>query len=90
MLNALFNPLSKSNSAQVNDSKLNMMMNLALETTNDEDREVIYKNIQGYITETCFHTPLYHSKVISIFSASLRNFPYNAMGKLELYDVYRA
>jgi ABC-type transport system substrate-binding protein len=89
ILEPLFNPISFSNIALVNDSKLNAMMSLALETTDDEARDTIYKNIQGYMTYACFHAPLYHSKVIWSHSADLRNVPYNALGSLEFYEVYR-
>ena len=89
MLEPLFKPKSYSNYALVNNTKLNTMMDLALETTDDEARDAIYKNIQGYMTEACFHIPLYHSKVIWIHSADLRNVPYNAIGSLEFYEVYR-
>ena len=89
MLDSIFNPISSSNSALVNDTKLNTMMSLALETTDDTARNIIYKNIQGYLTETCFHAPLYHTKVISVHSASLRNVPYNAMQKFQAYGIWR-
>jgi peptide/nickel transport system substrate-binding protein len=89
MLNPLINPNSDYNYANINDTKLNSMITLALETTDDITRDAIFKNIQGYFIESCFQIPLWHTKVIFTHSASLRNFPYNAMGKLELYGVYR-
>ena len=89
MLDPLFNPISISNIAFVNDSKLNTMMALALETTNDTSRNIIYKDIQGYLTETCFHVPLYHSEVILVHSMDLRNVPYNAIGKFQAYGTWR-
>jgi ABC-type transport system substrate-binding protein len=90
MLDFLFNPNSSSNAALVNDSKLNAMMALALETTDDEARNTIYKNIQGYMTEACFHVPLYHSKVISVHSADIHGVPYNAIGALQLFEMWRS
>ncbi len=89
MLDPFFNPISLSNIALVNDTKLNTMMNLALETTNDTARNIIYKDIQGYLTEACFHAPLYHSKIISVHSSNLRNVPYNSMRKFQAYGMWR-
>jgi len=89
MLDPFFNPISHSNAALVNDTELNTMMNLALETTDDTARNIIYKDIQGYLTEACFHIPLFHTKIISVHSASLRNVPYNAVGNFQAYGIWR-
>ena len=90
MLDPLVNPRSYSNIALINDTKLNFMMELALNTTNDIMRENIYKNIQScFAEEGYFHAPLYHSKVICAHSADLREVPYNAIGKFQVYGIYR-
>ena len=84
-------PLSTSNSAQVNDTRLNNMMNLALNTTDDTLRDSIYKNIQGYIaTQGYFIVPLFYPKLTFAHSADLHNFPYNALEKFQAYSIYRA
>jgi ABC-type transport system substrate-binding protein len=91
ILDPLFNPVSGSNSCQVNDTTLNAMMTLALETTDDAARNDIYKDIQWYMaTEGFFHAPLYHSKVISVHAANIYGVPYNAMRALRIYPMYRS
>ena len=91
MLDPLFNNVSSSNSAQVNDHKLQMMMASALAETNDAARNDIYKNIQSYwIREGFFHIPLYHSKVTSTHLANIYNVQYNAFGALRIYPMYRS
>ncbi len=90
MLEPLFNNLSRSNSAQVNDPTLQVMLTLALETTDDGERTKIYKNIQSYISEVgFFHAPLYHSKVVINHMANIYEVPYNSMGAQRIYPMYR-
>ena len=91
MIDPLFNPISSSNSAQVNDAKLNSMMELALETTNDAARNEIYKNIQWYMAERgYFHGYLFHPKITYVHLANLYSVPYNAMERFELYGIHRS
>lgn len=91
MLDPLFNPISSSNSAQVNDTTLDAMMVLALETTDDAARNDIYKDIQWYMSEVgYFHAYLYHSKITYVHSADLYGVPYNAMDRFEVYGIRRA
>ena len=90
MLDPLFNPISDSNSCKVNDTWLNTRMAEALAETDDNARNDIYKNIQWYMaTQGFFHAPLYHSKVISVHAANIYGVPYNAMGALRIYNMYR-
>ena len=90
ILDLLFNPLSGSNSAQVNDTWLNTRMAEALAETDDNARNDIYKNIQWYMaTQGFFHAPLYHSKVISVHAANIYGVQYNAFGALRIYNMYR-
>ncbi len=90
ILQKLYDPLSSLNSAQVNDTNLNEMMKLALETTNDDARNIIYKNIQGYMAEQGYYNaPLYQTKIFYVHSADLRNVPYNAMKKFQAYGIWR-
>ena len=91
MLDPMFNPLSGSNAAQVNDTTLNAMMALALETTDDAARNDFYKDIQWYMSEVgYFHAYLYHTKIFYVHSADLYGVPYNAMGRFEAYGMRRA
>jgi peptide/nickel transport system substrate-binding protein len=90
MIDPLFNPVSYSNSAQVNDTHLNTLMASALAETDEGARNIIYKNIQGYLARMQFHAPLYHSKVVVTHGSNIYGVPYNAMGSLRIYPVYRA
>ncbi|MHA1747586.1 MAG: ABC transporter substrate-binding protein [Promethearchaeota archaeon] len=91
MLDPLFNPASSSNSAQVNDAKLNTMMASALSETNEAARNIIYQNIQGYMADYgFFHIPLYHPKVTYVHLKEIQGVPYNAMGSFHAYPIYRA
>jgi ABC-type transport system substrate-binding protein len=90
MLDPLFNPVSGSNSGQVNDTYLNTLMVNALGETDVLARNEIYKEIQWYMATNVFaHAPLYHSKVTSVGLANIYNVPYNAMGALRIYPMYR-
>jgi ABC-type transport system substrate-binding protein len=88
MLNPLVNPISFSNAAQINDTTLNNLMELALNTTDDSERNIIYKNIQSYMAEEgFFHAYLYHPKIYFVHSADLYGVTYNAMGKFQAYGI---
>ena len=74
----------------INDTELNFMISLALETTDDTLRHNIYKNIQSYMAEEgFFHAYLFHNKIIYLHSADLRGVPYNAMGKFQAHGIWR-
>ena len=91
MLDPLFNPMSGSNSGQVNDTWLNIKMAAALSETDDDARNIIYKDIQWYMaTQGFFHAPLYHSKVTSVHAANIYNVQYNTLGALRIYPMYRS
>jgi len=86
MLYTLFNPTSNWNSAQVNDAKLNTMMATALATTDDTNKNNIYKNIQWYLAERLYpHCFGYHGKITYVYSANLTNYPHNALNILYFY-----
>lgn len=90
ILNPLFNPISQSNIALVNDSWLNTQMGLALNTTDCVARSNIYKNIQRYLAEVgFFHAYFYHTKIYFIHSANLCGIPYNAWRKFDAYSIKR-
>ena len=90
MIDPLFNPVSSSNSGQVNDTWLNTKMASALGETNDAARNDIYKAIQWYMADRgFFHMPLYHSKVTSTHLANIYGVQYNSFGALRIYNFYR-
>ena len=90
MIDPLFNPVSSSNSGQVNDTVLVAMLGDALAETDTALRNIIYKNIQSYMaTEGYYHAPTYHSKVTSNHGANIYGVPYNAMGSLRIFPIYR-
>jgi len=91
MLDPLFNPISGSNSGQVNDTWLNAALASVLGETDDTTRNNIYKSIQWYMaTRGFFHIPLYHSKVTSTKLANIFGGQPNAFGGLRIYPMYRA
>jgi len=90
MIDPLFNPVSSSNSGQVNDTWLNAAMASVLGETDDNARNDIYKSIQWYMaTQGFFHMPLYHSKVTSTHLANIYGVQYNSFGALRIYNMYR-
>jgi len=90
MLDPLFNNASGSNSAQVNDPKLQSMMAAALSETDPVARDTIYQNIQGYMATQGFnHIPMYHSKVLGVYRGDIYGVQTNAMGALRIYPIYR-
>ena len=90
LLNILFNPASKGNFAQVNDTWLINQMDLALYTTNDENRNLIYKNIQSYLANDLYpHVFGYYKKLVFVHDAHLRGVAYNAINKFTAYLIYR-
>ena len=90
MIDPLFNPVSSSNSGQVNDTWLNTKMESALGETNDAARNDIYKAIQWYMAARgFFHMPLYHSKVTSTHASNIYGVQYNSFGALRIYNFWR-
>jgi len=86
----LFSNTSESNGAQVNDNKLQKMMENAIREVNDLIRVEIYKNISYYLAEELFpHAFLYHNKVYHIHSADLYDVPYNAFNDFHAYHIKR-
>ena len=74
----------------LNDTWINSKLNLALETLDDDARNIIYKDIQGYISETLHsHAFVYHNKISFVHSADLYGVPYNALGKFQAYGMRR-
>jgi len=91
ILDPLFNPLSASNRAHVNDTWLNAQLALALKTTNDDARNEIYKRIQWYLANSLYpHAFGYHPKIVGVQATDLHGVSYNAFGKFEAYGIWRA
>lgn len=91
MLAPLFNPTSIGNFAQVDDPVLNVLLDLALETTDETTRFNIYKNIQSYLAEQgYFHAPIYYTMVNFVHLTEIQGVPYNARERFYAYPMYRA
>jgi len=89
MLDPLFNPISSSNSGQVNDTWLNDKMASVLNETDDTTRNNIYKSIQWYMaTQGFFHIPLYHTKIAYTHLSEIKGVPYNVMKTFYAYPIY--
>lgn len=85
-LGPLFDPISSSNNAQVNDTWLNTKMAEALRTNDDILRNDIYKSIQWYLAEVLYpHCFVSHPKIIDVHSARLSKVHYNALQLLYFY-----
>jgi len=90
MLNPIFAPGSFGNPAQVNDAWLNSQLALAINTTDDNERNDIYKNIQSYLAEIgYFHAALYHPKVYFVHLTDIQGVPYHSLGELYAYPIHR-
>jgi peptide/nickel transport system substrate-binding protein len=90
MIDPLFNPISSSNSGQVNDTTLMSLLGDALVEPDQNNRNEIYKEIQWYMaTNGFFHAPLYHSKIVGVSLSNIYNIPWNAMGTLRIYPRFR-
>jgi ABC-type transport system substrate-binding protein len=90
MIDPLFNPVSSSNSGQVNDTQLMTLLGNALGETDTAARNLIYQEIQWYMaTNGFFHAPLYHSKIVGVSLSNIYNIPWNAMGTLRIFPRFR-
>jgi len=87
MFDPLFNPIhSTSNLAQVNDTQLMNMVEDALDEIDDNARNDIYKDIQGYLATQLYpHAFGYHPKETYVYSANLTKYPHNALKRLYFY-----
>jgi ABC-type transport system substrate-binding protein len=72
MLDPLFSNISISNTCQVNDPWVMGNLSLALQTTDDNARNKIYRDIQWRLfAELYVHAPFYHSSLTMVYSADL-------------------
>lgn len=75
----------------LNDTWINTKLELVLETSDDEARDEIYKDIQWYFAEKLYpHAFAWHPKIFFVHSADLRGVPYNAMEKFQGNVLWRA
>jgi ABC-type transport system substrate-binding protein len=90
MLDPLFNPLSTSNSAQVDDAHLTWLMGKAITETNPANQTWIFKQILGNLTGRIYaHVYGYHPLITEVYSADLRGYPGNAVNDFWAYPIYR-
>lgn len=88
MLNQLFNPISPFNSANVNDTWLNNKIAEAQQTSNEAIRDDLYQSIQWYLTEVLYpHCFGFHPKIVFVHYAALHGFTYNALDKIDTYNL---
>ncbi len=89
MLDPLFNPVSSSNSAQVDDPYLTDLMIQMVEETDPDTRNDLFKHAQWYFAESTFHIYAYHPTITAVHAANLKGVTYNAMGTWQAYPIYR-
>ena len=86
----LMSNTSTSNSAQVNDRKMEDWFIEWSVTTDMNTRYEMIHNISTYIATVLYsHVWVFHPKVISIHSADLYDVAYNALGNFWAYPVKR-
>ncbi|MFX0076182.1 MAG: ABC transporter substrate-binding protein [Candidatus Hermodarchaeota archaeon] len=79
-----------TNLAFVNDSWLEYKFNDALRETNKTARAIIYSEIQHYISEELNpHAFGFHPKLYYVHAADIQGVPYNALGRLYIYPMFR-
>jgi ABC-type transport system substrate-binding protein len=90
MLYPLFSNISVSNACQVNDPLIQHYLSLALQTTNDDTRNQIYRDLQWRVfAELYVHAPVYHNMVTTVHAADLYDMGYNVMGRWWALPVKR-
>jgi len=87
MIDPLFSNISLSNACQIHDPWVQGNLSLALEATDDVARNQIYHDIQWRLfAELYVHAPVYHNKIIYVYSVNVTNFPHNSLMKLNFYE----
>ncbi|MFX1389824.1 MAG: ABC transporter substrate-binding protein [Promethearchaeota archaeon] len=90
ILDPLYSNISVSNACQVNDPLIQSYLSLALQTTDDNARDQIYKDIQWRLfAELYVHAPVYHNMVKTVHAADLYHMGYNVMGRWWALPVKR-
>lgn len=90
MLDPLYNPLSTSNSAQVNHANLTFLMGEAITEGDPANQTWIFKQILKTLTEEVYpHVFGFHPLITEVYAADLRNYPGNAVNDFWAYPIYR-
>ena len=90
MLDPLYNPLSTSNSAQVDDTLLAFLMDACINEADTDNQTWIIKQILGNLTGRIYpHVFGFHPLITEVYSADLRNYPGNAVNDFWAYPIYR-
>ena len=90
MLDPLFNPLSTSNSAQVDHATLTSLMDDAIKASDPDEQTWIFKQILGNLTgEVYAHVYGFHPLITEVYSSDLRNYAGNAVNDFWAYPIYR-
>jgi peptide/nickel transport system substrate-binding protein len=91
MIAPLFSNKSASCSAQYHNHQVEVWLEEVLSETDPVARQVLYTNILTQIVEVDMpHAFGYHPYQHSVHSADIHGVPYNAMGNLYIYPMYRS
>jgi ABC-type transport system substrate-binding protein len=91
MITPLFSNKSGSNAAQYWNHEVEMWLEQALREPNAVNRQLLYLKILHQIVEVDMpHAFGYHPYKHYVHSSDIQRVPYNALGKLYLYPMYRA
>ncbi|GAG85987.1 unnamed protein product, partial [marine sediment metagenome] len=90
MIAPLFSNKSASNRALYHNHSVEMWLEQVLTETNAATRQALYSNILHQIVEVDMpHAFGYHPYYHSVHSADILGVPYNAMGSIYIYPMYR-
>jgi ABC-type transport system substrate-binding protein len=90
MLDPQFSNISVSNVCQINDPWIMGNLSLALQTTDDDARSQIYRDIQWRLfAELYVHAPIYHNMITSVHAAEIYDVEYDVMGRWWALPVKR-
>ena len=88
-INPLMSNTSASNTAQVNDHKLEMLMAAGIEETDEDMRRPIYMEIQRYVVEEIRNWMYgYHNMNFDCFDKDLKGWYGNSIAYNDFYGVY--
>jgi peptide/nickel transport system substrate-binding protein len=91
MISPLFSNKSASNAAQYHNHNVEVWLEQVLSETDPIARDALYTSILTQIVEVDMpHAFGYHPYQHSVHSADIHGVPYNAMGNLYIYPMYRA
>ncbi|MFX0077238.1 MAG: hypothetical protein ACFE96_17475, partial [Candidatus Hermodarchaeota archaeon] len=91
MLVPLFSNKSASNGCHYHNHDVEMWLEQVLQELNAVTRQMLYSNILHQIVEVDMpHAFGYHPYSHSVHSADIHGVPYNSLGNLYIYPIYRA